>query len=46
MGKGGSFWLFIKNSLEIYFDLPKQSVFDKEIGKWICLVKTNQVVAK
>jgi hypothetical protein len=46
MGKGESFWLFIKNSLESYFDLPKQSIFDTEIGKWICLVKTNQVVAK
>jgi hypothetical protein len=26
MGKGGSFWLFVKTSLEKYFDLPKQSV--------------------
>jgi hypothetical protein len=33
MGKRGSFWLLIKTSLERYFDLPKQSVFDIEIGK-------------
>jgi hypothetical protein len=30
-GKRGSFWLLI--SLERYFDLPKQSDFDIEIGK-------------
>jgi hypothetical protein len=46
MGKRGIFWPFIKTSLERYFDLPKQNFFDIEIGKWICLVKTNQVVAK
>jgi hypothetical protein len=32
-GKRGSFWLQIKTSLERYFDLSKQSVFDIEIGK-------------
>jgi hypothetical protein len=31
--KGGVFLLLIKTSLESYFDLPKQSVFDIEIGK-------------
>jgi hypothetical protein len=30
--KGEFFWLLIKTSLESYFDLPKQSVFDIEIG--------------
>jgi hypothetical protein len=45
-GKRGSFWLLIKTSLERYFDLPKQSEFNIEIGKWICFAKTNQVVAK
>jgi hypothetical protein len=33
MGKGGSFWLLIKTSLEKYFDLTKLSDFDIEIGK-------------
>jgi hypothetical protein len=31
--KRESFWLFIKSNLERYIDLPKQSVFDIEIGK-------------
>jgi hypothetical protein len=44
--KGGVSGFLIKTSLERYFDLPKQSVFDIEIGKRICIVKTNQVVAK
>jgi hypothetical protein len=46
MGKGGVFWLLIKTSLESYFDLPKQSIVDIEIGKWSCFEKTDQVVAK
>jgi hypothetical protein len=33
MGKRWSFWLLIKTSFERYFDLPRQSVFDIEIGK-------------
>jgi hypothetical protein len=44
--KGVVFGFLIKASLERYFDLPKQSIFDIEIGKWICSMKTNQVVAK
>jgi hypothetical protein len=44
--KGGVFWLLIKTSLESYFDLPNQVFFDIEIGKWICLAKINQVLAK
>jgi hypothetical protein len=44
MGKRGSFWLLIKTSLEKYFDLPKQSVFDIKVRKWICIAKINQVV--
>jgi hypothetical protein len=44
--KGGVSSFLIKTSIERYFDLLKQSVFDIEIGKWIFLVKTNQVVVK
>jgi hypothetical protein len=32
-GKRESFWLLIKTNLESYFDVPKESVFDIEIGK-------------
>jgi hypothetical protein len=31
--KKGEFLAFIKSNLERYIDLPKQSVFDIEIGK-------------
>jgi hypothetical protein len=46
MEKGGVSGFLVKTSIERYINLPKQSVFDIEIGKLICFVKTNQVVAK
>jgi hypothetical protein len=46
MEKGESLWLLIKTDLENYFDLPKLSVFDIEVRKWICIAKINQLVAK
>jgi hypothetical protein len=39
-------WHLIKFTLERYLDLPKQVCLTLEIGKRICLVKINQVVAK
>jgi hypothetical protein len=46
MEKRRSFWCLIKTSLEKWFDLLKQSVFDLEVRKCICFAKINQVVAK
>jgi hypothetical protein len=46
MGKRESLLHLIKFTLDRSLDLPKTSVFDLEIGKRICFVKINQVVAK
>jgi hypothetical protein len=40
-GFRGSFWFLIKTSLENYFDFPKQSVFDIEVRKWICIANKS-----
>jgi hypothetical protein len=45
-GKRGGFWYLIKFTLERSLDLPKQVCLTLEIGKRICFVKINQVVAK